>query len=89
MSIHASLTSALLAPTPWPACQVLHRDIKPGNIMVTSQEVVKIGDLGIAKILKGMRAAWLLRAAQGCCGVGWLMYGRVTGKLVARRHSLR
>ena len=35
------------------AAQVLHRDIKPGNIMVTNQDVVKIGDLGIAKILKG------------------------------------
>ncbi len=38
-----------------PLLQVLHRDIKPGNIMVTNQDVVKIGDLGIAKILKGRR----------------------------------
>mmetsp|Transcript_3660 Transcript_3660/g.10529 ORF Transcript_3660/g.10529 Transcript_3660/m.10529 type:complete len:551 (-) Transcript_3660:371-2023(-) len=32
--------------------KVLHRDIKPGNIMVGEGRVLKIGDLGIAKMLK-------------------------------------
>eukprot|EP00877_Chromochloris_zofingiensis_P002096 jgi/Chrzof1/11888/Cz06g13190.t1 len=32
--------------------KILHRDIKPGNIMVSDSDVVKIGDLGIARILK-------------------------------------
>lgn len=32
--------------------KILHRDIKPGNIMVTSNDVIKLGDLGIAKLLK-------------------------------------
>ncbi len=34
------------------ALRILHRDIKPGNVMVSEDEVVKIGDLGIAKLLK-------------------------------------
>eukprot|EP00191_Tetraselmis_sp_GSL018_P022066 CAMPEP_0177627202 /NCGR_PEP_ID=MMETSP0419_2-20121207/31074_1 /TAXON_ID=582737 /ORGANISM="Tetraselmis sp., Strain GSL018" /LENGTH=487 /DNA_ID=CAMNT_0019128333 /DNA_START=1440 /DNA_END=2900 /DNA_ORIENTATION=- len=36
--------------------RVLHRDIKPGNIFVGDDEVLKIGDLGIAKLLKGSMA---------------------------------
>jgi len=32
---------------------VLHRDIKPLNIMVTDTDVVKLGDLGIARRLVG------------------------------------
>jgi NIMA (never in mitosis gene a)-related kinase 1/4/5 len=34
------------------ALKILHRDIKPGNLMVTDRDVVKIGDLGISKVLK-------------------------------------
>jgi len=32
--------------------QILHRDIKPGNIMLMANDVVKIGDLGVAKVGK-------------------------------------
>jgi len=32
--------------------KILHRDIKPGNIMLMANDVVKIGDLGVAKVLK-------------------------------------
>ncbi|GLI64257.1 hypothetical protein VaNZ11_007459 [Volvox africanus] len=37
--------------------KILHRDIKPGNIMVFENGVVKIGDLGIAKLLTKTAAA--------------------------------
>ncbi|KAG2431324.1 hypothetical protein HYH02_013452 [Chlamydomonas schloesseri] len=37
--------------------KILHRDIKPGNIMVFDNGVAKIGDLGIAKLLTKTAAA--------------------------------
>lgn len=33
--------------------QIIHRDIKPMNVFVGDNDVVKVGDLGIAKKLKG------------------------------------
>jgi len=37
----------------WQRAQLIHRDIKPGNIFLSHQGAVKLGDLGLAKTMSG------------------------------------
>lgn len=47
--VHAALRSVLSALTVAHAAGMLHRDIKPGNILLTSSAGVKVADFGIVK----------------------------------------
>lgn len=49
----------------------VHRDVKPGNMMLTPQGTVKMLDLGFAKATRGNRSSALTPEGFGICSAGF------------------
>jgi CheY-like chemotaxis protein len=49
----------------WDTCQLLHRDVKPENIMIDTDGTVKLLDLGLAKSLDAQHGLTLVPTAMG------------------------
>jgi CheY-like chemotaxis protein len=49
----------------WDTCQLLHRDVKPENIMIDADGTVKLLDLGLAKSLDAQHGLTLVPTAMG------------------------
>jgi len=70
---------------------VVHRDLKPGNVVVTPRGRVKVLDFGIAKLLQpgGAPAATLTGAAPGLTGtLGYMAPEQLLGTAVDARADL-
>ncbi len=68
LSIGEDIANALAAAAD---SKVVHRDVKPGNILIDADGVAKLADFGIAKDLNGSRIQTLTAAGDG---LGTLAY---------------
>jgi len=63
-ALRISLDVAQALECGWRTAQLIHRDIKPGNIFLSVHGEVKLGDLGLAKIVGGESSTGLTQAGK-------------------------
>ncbi len=64
---------------------ILHRDIKPGNVLLTADDMAKVGDFGIAKSTEGLN---LTSTGLIVGTAAYLAPERVTGELASAQSDL-
>ena len=82
VSIAAEICSGLAAVH---ACEIVHRDMKPSNVFLTTSGAVKIGDFGIASVASDVT---LTRAGEVFGSAPYVSPEQVTGDPVDARADL-
>jgi len=67
---------------------IVHRDIKPANVLVTSGEVVKILDFGVAKLASEGTGQGMTEAGQAVGTVLYMSPEQLRGQAVSQRSDL-
>ncbi|XP_003746636.1 cAMP-dependent protein kinase catalytic subunit alpha-like [Galendromus occidentalis] len=96
MTVKLIIAQIILGTEYLHACKIVHRDLKPDNIFIFEDCFIKIGDLGLAKRLKGRTYSlagtigYMAPEVIGTAGYGievdWWSIGIILYKLVYLKH---